>query len=193
MNMHALPMLAAVALLGGCASSTTPVPDCCYRGAAVTARLGALQVRTTDGRRLGFEDALPGYRPEEGLFITALPFTEARGEDFIYASLEPLLPMYDANGDGRLERPEVIVLIAREAALATGTPVESLLSGDEAVWAVSAPSADVGGLVTWTRVERGRMTPEGQAIFRDLERMGQDRLLRGSEGPDKAGVGVRTP
>jgi len=192
MQWTPLPALAAI-VLAGCASPTTPVPPCCYQGAVVTTRLESLGVRTTDGRRLGFDEALPGYRPQQGLFSTALPFNKALGEDIIYASLQPLLPIYDANRDGRLERPEIIVLVAREAARATGTPVEHLLAGDDPAWAVSAPNADVGGLVSWTRTERGRMTPEGQTVFRDLERLGQDLKLRGSEGADRQRGGPRTP
>ena len=192
--MNALRLAAALAavVLTGCAVSTRPVPPCCYAGAVTTTRLGALEARGADGRRLRFEEVFPGFRPDEGLFTAALPFEEALREDIIYASLVPLLPIYDANGDGRLERPEVLVLYAREAARATGTALEHL-GGDQAVWAVSAPNADVGGLVRWVQASQTRMDPEGQAIFRDLERLGQDLRLRGSEGGDQESDNVRTP
>jgi hypothetical protein len=182
-------MLAAVAALSGCGSTTTPVPPCCYQGAVAVTRLEALSVRTSDGQQMRFAEAFPGFTPQSGLFTRPLPFEEARGEDIIYASLEPLLPIYDANGDGRLERPEILVLYAREAARGTGTPVAAFLAGGTEAWAVAAPNADVGGLVTWTRARQSRMSPEAQAIFRDLERLGLDLHTRGSEGGgDEPGV-----
>jgi hypothetical protein len=184
-------LLTALAVLTGCGSTTTPVPPCCYQGAVAVTRLEALSVRTTEGRRLTFVQAFPGFMPQDGLFTRPLPFEEARGEDIIYASLEPLLPIYDANGDGRLERPEILVLYAREAARGTGTPVAAFLAGDTEAWAVAAPNADVGGLVTWTRERLPGMSPEAQAVFRDLERLGIDLRTRGSEGGgDEPGVFV---
>ncbi len=185
MARHALHLLATVALLGltGCGSTTTPVPPCCYQGDVTTTRLGTLPVRTEDGRTLPFAEAYPGFTPQQGLFTTPLPLNEMQPQDVIYGSLVPLVPLYDANGDGRLEKPELLVLYAREAARATGIRLAHL-GGDTPVWAVSAPNADVGGLVTWVEARRDTMTPEGQAIFRDLERLGQDLRTRGSEGRD---------
>ncbi len=197
MRHHRAPVLAACVLLGsvltGCASTTTLVPPCCYLGAVTTTRLETLEARTDDGARIAFVDALPGFRPQDGLFTTPLPFEEVLREDIIYSSLQPLLPIYDANRDGRLERPEVTVLVVREAARATGTPVEALLAAGNPVWAVQAPNADIGGLMTWVNARRASMTPEGQAVFRDLERLGLDLRQRGSEGDglQRGGVLIR--
>jgi hypothetical protein len=178
---------ALAALMAGCVSNTQPVPPCCYAGAVTTSRLASLQLSTDDGKRLRFAEVFPGFTPQEGLFATPLPFNEVEQHDIIYASLEPLLPIYDANGDGRLEKPEVVVLYAREAARATGTPVRHL-GGETPIWAVSAPNADVGGLVSWAQQRRATMTEDGQTVFRDLERLGLDLATRGSEGGDPVGV-----
>lgn len=183
-----IPALAiGAALVTGCVSNTTPVPPCCYAGAVTTARLAEVPVRTADGATRRFSEVFAGFIPEEGLFARTLPFNEVQRHDIIYASLEPLLPVYDANGDGRLEQPEVLVLYAREAARALGTPLRHF-GADAPIWAISAPNADIGGLVRWVNANRGRMSAEGQAIFRDLERLGIDLRTRGSEGGDEPGT-----
>lgn len=178
------PIAASIALLTtACVSNTTPVPPCCYAGAVTTTRLADLPARTEDGRTRRFDEIFPGFTPEEGLFARTLPFNEVLRHDIVHATLEPLLPLYDANGDGRLEQPEVLVLYAREAARATGTRVRHF-GADTPIWAISAPNADIGGLVRWAQATRARMSAEGQAIFRDLERLGRDLRIRGGEGGD---------
>lgn len=171
----------------GCVSNTTPVPPCCYAGAVTTTRLAEVPVRTADGATRRFDEVFTGFTPQEGLFARVLPFNEVERHEINYASLEPLLPVYDANGDGRLEQPEVLVLYAREAARALGTPLRHF-GADTPIWAISAPNADIGGLVRWVRANRERMNAEGQAIFRDLERLGVDLLTHGGEGGDEAGT-----
>ena len=184
-----LPAL-LVGILTGCVSSTTPVPDCCYQGPFTTSRLGVLELSTEAGTRIGFGEAFPGFAPREALFSTALPFDEVESQDIIYASLIPLLPIYDANSNGVLERPEVIVLFVREAARATGTALRHI-GGDTPIWALSAPTADVGALVDWAYARLGTMDPEGQQIFRDLKLLGQDLRTRGSEnGGDRTDIWI---
>lgn len=177
--------MAVVALtaLSGCASNTTPVPPCCYEGAVTTARLGDLDVRTADGRTMKAVDGLPGFTPDLRLFSLTLPFSEVESQDVIYASLIPLIAIYDANGNTVLEQPEIIVLHVLEAMRATGVEARHLES-DSPVWALSAPNADVGGLMNWIRTHRDSMSEEGQLIFRDLELLGQDLRTRGKENGD---------
>lgn len=182
-----LPLLTvAASLVAGCAGSTLAVKPCCYAGAVTTARLGALPVTLASGRVVAFGEAFPGFAPQPGLLTASLPFDTVLREDVIYASLRPLLPLYDANGDGRLEKPEVVVLYAREAGLATGTDIRHFGAGP-AVRAVSTANADLGGLVAWVRSRRAAMSERGRLIFDDLERLGLDLRTRGSEGgPDGA-------
>ena len=97
------------------------------------------------------------------------------------------LEAYDANQDGRLEKPEMLVLYAREAARASGTPVQHFGAGSP-IRAISAPNADIGGLVRWVQERRANMSAQGQAVFRDLERLGLDLRTRGSEGGDEPGT-----
>ena len=182
---HLLALIGTL-FLGAC-STTEPVPPCCYAGAVTTTRLTALQATTDDGRLLGFAEVFPGYAPEEGIILRPLPFNEVQRADIIYSSIEPLLPVYDANGDDWLEKPEVLVLYAREAALAMGTPIRHF-GADTPVWAVSAPTADIGGLVTWVQARRGSMSKEGQALFSDLELLGQDLKTGGNDNGAEGGI-----
>ena len=126
---------------------------------------------------------IQGFTPDERLFTATLPFEQAESQDIIYASLEPLYVIYDANQNSYLERPELIVLHAREAMLGTGIAVLHL-GGDTPIWALSIPNADVGGLMNWIHARRGSMNETGRIIFEDLERLGIDIRTRGSENDD---------
>ena len=170
----------AVATLAGCASNTTPVPPCCYQGEVTTARFEALELTTENGERMKLVDAMPGFKPQVGLFAAALPFEQVDRADMYFTSLEPLLDIYDSNRDGMLERPEVIVLYASEALLATGTALRHI-GGDTPIGAISAPNADVGGMVQWAESRRSTMNSKGQQVFSDLERLGLDLRNRGGD------------
>jgi len=170
----------AVAALAGCASNTTPVPPCCYQGEVTTARFEALELTTENGERMKLVDAMPGFKPQVGLFAAALPFEQVDRADMYFTSLEPLLDIYDSNRDGMLERPEVIVLYASEALLGTGTALRHL-GGDTPIGAISAPNADVGGMVQWAESRRSTMNSIGQQVFSDLERLGLDLRNRGGD------------
>lgn len=173
-------LVCVVALLAGCASANRPYPHCCYQGATTVARLGDLKITLRDGRAVDFKSVFAGFAPRDGLIHPALPFDEVLSVEFIYQSLIPLLPIYDANNDGRLELPEVVVLYVREAALATGADVAHL-GLPPGIWALDTANADIGAMVRWVAMNRGAMTPQGQQIFTDLERLGLDLRQRGSE------------
>ena len=183
MKIFTLPIALIAFTLTGCATSTTPTPPCCYQGAVNTARLGTLDVHTTDGKSAKFSDLLIGFTPADSLFTSELPFSEAEYQDFIYASIEPLFAVYDANHNGLLERPEIIALYAQEALLASGVDVRQI-GANNPTGAISAPTADVGGLVDWVKARRGTMNDRGRIIFRDLEHLGLDLRTRGSENED---------
>jgi hypothetical protein len=175
--------LIVAATLSGCVSNTTPVTPCCYQGAVTTATFSSLDLRTEDGKRMRLLDALAGFTAEQGLLASTLPFDEVEGQDFTFASLAPLMTIYDANHDGMLERPEIVVLYAREAMLASGTAVRHL-GAETPIWAISASNADVGGLVNWVRAHRDTMNPNGRVIFRDLQRLGLELRYRPNEDSD---------
>lgn len=182
-TMLAVSSVLCIALLAGCGSATRPHASCCYDGKTTVARLGDVPVTLRDGRQISFEEAFPGFAPHDGAFNRSLPFEEALGHDIIYQSLVPLVPLYDANGDGRLEEPEVVVMYAREAALGSGIEVAHL-GAPPGIWALDTANADVGALVRWVEARRGSMSPQAQQIFTDLERLGLDIRTRGSDaGP----------
>jgi len=167
--------------LSACASTTVPVPPCCYEGPVTITRLKQLTITTTSGSSLSIQQALPGFKPEKGFITRALPVREAESQDIIYASLEPLLPLYDANADGTLETPEITLLYLREALRGLGVNV-ARIGNPTPVRALAIPSADTGGLVTYVQSQQGRMSPEARQIFADLTQLGNDILTRGSEG-----------
>ena len=74
----------------------------------------------------------------------------------------------------------MIVLYISEALLGTGTPIRHL-GGDTPIGALSAPNADVGGMVQWAESRRSTMNSKGQRVFSDLERLGLDLRNRGGD------------
>lgn len=171
-------------LLAGCASMTEPSPPCCYTGTYTMARLQNVSLVMRGGSSVSFGDVFRGFQPSTGLFATAFPFRKVDIASVVYHALAPVLPIYDANDDGWLEKPELAVLYVREAALGLGKHVDHLAVGGKPVRALVLSQADVGGLVDWVKAHKSEMTPEARAIFSDLVRVGQDKLLKGSEGPD---------
>ena len=115
------PRFALTALLSltltACAGTYEPSQPCCYTGDLELARVSDVYLALENGQRLSFDQAFPGYAPETGLFQSAFPFIELDIAQVTYASLLPVLPQYDANGDGRIQAPELTVLYVREAAL----------------------------------------------------------------------------
>ena len=174
-------LLPLLSILSACVSTTVPVPPCCYEGEVALNRLAQLTIKTNSGKTLSIEQALPGFKPQAGFITSTLPFREVYSEDIIYASLEPLLPLYDANGNGLLEQPEVTLLYLREAIRGLGIEVQQL--GNPApIRALVIPATDVGGLVVYVEAHRGQMDPKAQLIFADLNLLGSDLLSKGSEG-----------
>lgn len=174
-------LLPIITLLSACVSTTVPSPSCCYQGEVTLTRLHQVIYETGDGKTLTLAQVLPGFQPQEGLFTSPLPFREAKSEDIIYASLEPLLPLYDSNSDGRLEHPEIITLYLREAIRGLGNDVKRM--GNPApISTLIIPPADVGGLVNYVQAHLSQMSPEAQLIFSDLSLLGLDLLSPGNQG-----------
>ena len=92
--------------------------------------------------------------------------------------------MYDANKNKLIEEPEVAVLYLREGALGMGHDVDHLAVDGKRVDAIMTSRSDVGGLMRYLDARMDTLTPEAQAVFRDMERVGLDIIQRGSEGPD---------
>lgn len=171
-------------VLTACAGTYEPRPPCCYTGDYQLAHVSDVYLALENGQRLAFHQAFPGYAPENGLFQTAFPFLELEISRVTYAALLPVLPQYDANGDGRIQEPELIVLYIREAALGLGHNVAHVGTNPRTD-ALVLPSSESGGLVRYVESRLPQMTPESRAVFRELVMAGQDLRLKGSEGADK--------
>ena len=174
-------LLPLITLLSACVSTTVPSPSCCYQGEVTLTRLHQVIFETTNGKTLTLAQVLPGFQAQEGLFTSPLPFREAKSEDIIYASLEPLLPLYDSNRDGRLEYPEIITLYLRETIRGLGKDVERI-GNPATIRTLIIPPADIGGLVNYVQSHLHQMSPEAQLIFSDLSLLGLDLLSPGSKG-----------
>ncbi len=180
---------ALVALLSltisACASTTEPQPPCCYKGELTLGHVNQVYFSLENGNRLEFNSAFPGYAPQNGFFTRAFPFIEADIALVTYQSLLPILPQYDANGDGRIQEPELTVLYLREAAIGLGHRVNHV-GVNPRTDALILPKTESGGLVRYVDQNLSRMTPAAKKVFRDLENLGRDlRLDAPQNGDDK--------
>jgi hypothetical protein len=139
-----------------------------------------VQLALSDGNKVGFLQAFPGYESQSGLFTTAFPFPEVEIAQITYAVLSSVLPQYDANENGNMEEPELTVLYIREAGLGLGLKVDHVAT-DKRVDALVLPAVETGGLVRYVNVNLDRMTPEARDIFNKLELVRIDLRSRGSE------------
>lgn len=169
--------------LSACASSTEPQPPCCYKGEVTLAHVDDVYLSLENGNRLDFDQAFPGYEAQGGFVMRSFPFLEARIALITYASLLPVLAQYDANGDGRIQEPELTVLYLREAAIGFGHRVNHVGTNPRTD-ALILPKSESGGLVRYVEKNRSRMTPAAQKIFRDLVMVGQDLKLDATQNGD---------
>lgn len=176
---RALPLSAL--LLAGCAGSMEPVAPCCYSGDYSMSRLADVRLALAGGRTVAFGEQFPDYAPYPGLLAPLLPFREAPVTEADDPRTAETLRRHDANGDGIIEEPELSRLMVHEAATGLGHQVDHLQASPR-VQALVLSAADTGGLMRWLKRRLPGMTADAQALFRDLERIGQDLRLRGSEG-----------
>ena len=178
-----LPGLAML-LLGACVGSTSLVKNCCYQGNAALVHLDKVQFVAPDGAVATLSDIYPGFEIQDRFATNSFPFRKVRYAEISYDSLAVLMPLYDANKNGLLEEPELTVLYIREGALGMGHKVDHLAVDGNRVDAITTSRADEGGLMIYLDARKDGLTPEVQAEFRDLERVGLDLVQRGSEGRD---------
>ncbi len=174
----------AALLLGACVGSSSLIKNCCYDGNAALVHLDKVQFVAPDGARSTLNDIYPGFAIQDSLATNSFPFRKVRYAQITYDSLAVLMPLYDANKNGLLEEPELTVLYLREGALGMGHKVDHLAVDGKRVNAITTSRADEGGLMIYLDARMDALTPEVQAEFRDLERVGLDIVQRGSEGRD---------
>lgn len=173
--------------LSACAATTAPQPPCCYKGEVTLGHVDDVYLSLENGQRMSARQAFPGYEPQRGFITRSFPFLEARIARVTYASLLPVLPQYDANGDGRIQEPELTVLYLREAAIGLGHEVNHV-GINPRTDALILPKSESGGLVLYVERNRSRMTPAAQTVFRDLVMVGQDLKLDAPQNGDKESI-----
>ena len=179
-----LLLISAALVLSGCGASTALIKDCCYIGDAALVHVDEVQFVAADGTTSTFADIYPGYTPQDSFATKSFPFRKADYALITYDALAVILPLYDANKNKLIEEPEVAVLYLREGALGMGHSVDHLAVDGKRVDAIMTSRSDVGGLMRYLDARMDTLTPEAQAVFRDMERVGLDIIQRGSEGPD---------
>lgn len=178
-------IVSASLILSACVGSNSLVKNCCYAGDAALVHLNRVQFVAPDGTTSTFKDIYPGYAPQESFLTKSFPFLKVQYALVTYDALAVIFPLYDANKNGYLEEPETTVLYLREGALGMGHKVDHLAVDGKRVNAITTSRADVGGLMLYLDARMDSLTPEVQAEFRDLVRVGLDYVQRGSEGADR--------
>ncbi len=171
--------------LGACVGSTSLIRSCCYEGDAALVYLDRVQFVAPDGTTSTFDQIYPGYTSQDSFLTKSFPFRKVAYSQVTYDALAVILPLYDANKNGFMEEPEIAVLYLREGALGMGHKVDHLAVDGKRVDAITTSRSDVGGLMRYLDARMDSLTPEVQAQFRDMERVGLDIIQRGSEGADR--------
>lgn len=175
----------ALLFLSACGGSTALIKNCCYEGDAALVYVNRVQFVAPDGTTSAFNDIYPGYTPQDSFLTKSFPFPKVQYSLVTYDSLAVIFPLYDANKNGILEEPETTVLYLREGAIGMGHKVDHLAVDGKRVNAITTSRSDVGGLMRYLDARKDSLTPEVQAEFRDLVRVGLDYIQRGSEGADR--------
>ncbi len=177
-------------LLAGCGSTTTIERPSTYVGDITPAQLEDVYLAMPGNKRLAFRDVFKGFEPQTGFLTTSLPFRKVAVADIIYEAAKPVAAYYDtnANNNGYLEGPELLVLYIRESAIGLGHSVD-YLGVNPRFNALATSAADTGGLMEFVKRNKATMTDHAQQIFQDLEQIGLDRRNRGGGGSGGGGGG----
>jgi len=177
-----LPLICAW-LIAGCGSTNKIDIPSTYVGDIAQAHLEDLYLATKDGKKLAFREVFTNFEPQTGILTTALPFRKFAVADIIYEVAQPVAGHYDAeaNNNGYLEGPELLVLYIRESAIGLGHDVD-YLGTNPRFNALATSNADAGGLMEFVKTNSKDMTEHAQQLFEDLVQIGLDRRNRGASG-----------
>jgi hypothetical protein len=173
--------LSSVLLLWGCGSTTDLVRPSYYTGDLTAARLEQVYLVTADEQRLSFDEVYKGYEPQSGMMTKMLPFRRAAIATIRYAEVSRVAPDYDADENGYLEEPELLVLYIIEGAKGLGHDV-AYIGVDSRVRALATAPADIGGLMSYIEKNEKQMSEQAQLLLGELRQMGQDKRNRGKSG-----------
>lgn len=181
-------VILATLLLAGCGSATKIERPSTYVGDMTSANLEDVYLATPGGKHLEFQDTFKGFEPQTGFMTTALPFRKISIADIVYEAVQPVASYYDsnANNNGWLEGPELLVLYIRESAIGLGHSVD-YLGVNPRFNALATSAADTGGLMKFVKQNTSSMTDQAQKIFKDIEQIGVDERNRGRGGAGGGG------
>jgi len=177
-------------LLIGCGSTTEIVSPSTYVGDITSAHLEDVYLAIPGDKRLTFLDVFKGFESQTGFMTTSLPFRKVAVADIVYEAAKPVVAYYDANANnnGYLEGPELLVLYIREGAIGLGHSVD-YLGVNPRFDALATSNADTGGLVEYVKHNMSGMSEHAQQVFRDIEQIGLDRRNRAGGGSGGGGGG----
>ena len=177
-------------LLAVCGSTTKIERPSTYVGGITPAHLEDVYLAIPGDKRLAFRDVFEAFEPQTGFLTDPLPFRKIAVADIIYEAAKPVAAYYDgnANNNGYLEGPELLVLYIRESAIGLGHSVD-YVGVNPRFNALATSAADTGGLMVFVKKNKAAMTDHARRIFQDLEQMGLDRRNRGGGGSGGAGGG----
>jgi len=176
-------VLLSASLLVACGSPTEIVKPPTYVGEIASAHLKDVYLALPGDKRLTFLEVFKGFEPQTGFLTTELPLQRIAISKITYEAAAPAAAQYDANAnnDGYLESPELLVLYIRESAIGLGHSVDHL-GVNPRFDALATSNADIGGLMTFVKQNKAAMTDDAQRIFADFDRLGQDRRRRSHRG-----------
>jgi hypothetical protein len=181
-------VILAASLLVGCGSSTKIERPSTYVGEMTSAHLEDVYLATPGDTRLTFHEVFKGFESQTGFLTDALPFRKVAVADIVYEAAQPVANYYDsnANNNGWLEGPELLVLYIRESAIGLGHSVD-YLGVNPRFNALATSASDTGGLMKFVKQNLSSMTDQAQKILKDIEQIGVDERNRGRGGAGGGG------
>ncbi len=188
--LRTVAALAVIVLLGAsCAAPDALTRPCCYEGDLTLAHLQDVRFVMDDKSELEFDRVFKGFEAQTGRVPTAFPFRRVSYTGLVYDVLSVVFPEYDANQNRFIEEPELAVLYLREGAIGIGFPVSHLEVDGVKVGALQTSKGEVGGLVNYVNANRGRMSDDSQALFREIDHLATQIRRRGAEAADQTFLG----
>lgn len=190
-SLLALALITAIALPGLWAQPSHATLRCCYTGEVVDTTAREVEMKLEDGRTVSFGELFPEFTSSDTFFPLFYPVYRLDIARVVYSHLAVKFILYDANGNGHIEEPELNVLYMEEAARGLDQPIEHL-GGETRLRAIFIPPGDIDGLIRMVKARRSEMTPEARKTFDEIELLRRDFRLDGTV-PGEQGNGTYSP
>ena len=143
------------------------VEHCCYQGPYALAHLEDVRFVTADGP-VQITEVLPGLSKQDTVAGLELAFHELDLGLVDNDAMQSALKRYDANDNGHLEEPEIVVMYLLELARGLDKGVTGLASGGAPIEALRVSAFERSGIAEYVQSVKGKLNKESKTFFERL-------------------------